>query len=98
MGDVRRQEILVPGEGIEPTWCRHRGILSPVRLPIPPSRRGSARGRAGEERICAPIIASARGSYNRAVHLSDFDYALPPELIAQHPSAERTASRLLHVH
>ena len=36
-------------------------------------------------------------SYNRAVHLSDFDYPLPPELIAQHPAAERTASRLLHV-
>ena len=32
------------------------------------------------------------------MHLSDFDYTLPPELIAQHPSAERTASRLLHVH
>ncbi len=29
--------------------------------------------------------------------LSDFDYPLPPELIAQHPAAERTASRLLHV-
>ncbi|MBB5205687.1 S-adenosylmethionine:tRNA ribosyltransferase-isomerase [Inhella inkyongensis] len=27
--------------------------------------------------------------------LSDFDYALPPELIAQHPAAERSASRLL---
>jgi S-adenosylmethionine:tRNA ribosyltransferase-isomerase len=27
--------------------------------------------------------------------LSDFDFALPPELIAQHPVAERTASRLL---
>jgi S-adenosylmethionine:tRNA ribosyltransferase-isomerase len=31
------------------------------------------------------------------VHLSDFDYALPPELIAQHPAPQRTASRLLHV-
>jgi S-adenosylmethionine:tRNA ribosyltransferase-isomerase len=29
--------------------------------------------------------------------LDDFDYALPPELIAQHPLPERTASRLLHV-
>jgi S-adenosylmethionine:tRNA ribosyltransferase-isomerase len=29
--------------------------------------------------------------------LSDFDYALPPELIAQTPAAERTASRLLHL-
>ena len=28
---------------------------------------------------------------------SDFDYALPEELIAQHPLAARTASRLLHL-
>ena len=31
---------LVPGVGIEPTQCCHRGILSPVRLPVPPSRQG----------------------------------------------------------
>jgi S-adenosylmethionine:tRNA ribosyltransferase-isomerase len=29
--------------------------------------------------------------------LDDFDFELPPELIAQHPAAERTASRLLVV-
>ncbi len=29
--------------------------------------------------------------------LRDFDYRLPPELIAQAPTAERTGSRLLHV-
>jgi S-adenosylmethionine:tRNA ribosyltransferase-isomerase len=29
--------------------------------------------------------------------LTDFDYHLPPELIAQHPVKTRTASRLLHV-
>jgi S-adenosylmethionine:tRNA ribosyltransferase-isomerase len=29
--------------------------------------------------------------------VSDFDYDLPPELIAQHPAAQRTASRLLHL-
>jgi S-adenosylmethionine:tRNA ribosyltransferase-isomerase len=28
--------------------------------------------------------------------ISDFDYALPPELIAQYPLPDRTASRLLH--
>jgi S-adenosylmethionine:tRNA ribosyltransferase-isomerase len=27
--------------------------------------------------------------------LADFDFTLPPELIAQHPAAERSASRLL---
>jgi S-adenosylmethionine:tRNA ribosyltransferase-isomerase len=31
------------------------------------------------------------------VRLSDFDYDLPPELIAQHPAAQRAASRLLHL-
>jgi S-adenosylmethionine:tRNA ribosyltransferase-isomerase len=31
------------------------------------------------------------------VRLSDFDYDLPPELIAQHPASERASSRLLHV-
>src|SRR5258708_31227227 len=71
---------LVPGVGIEPTWCCHRGILSPVRLPIPPSRRGAA-----------------SLNDNRGVRLADFDYELPPELIAQHPAPQRTASRLLHV-
>lgn len=29
--------------------------------------------------------------------LDDFDFYLPPELIAQHPAPERTGSRLLHV-
>jgi len=31
----------------------------------------------------------------RAFHTRDFDFALPPELIAQHPAPERSASRLL---
>ena len=31
------------------------------------------------------------------MRLQDFDYHLPPELIAQSPAAERTASRLLHL-
>jgi hypothetical protein len=33
---------LVPRAGIEPARCLQRGILSPVRLPIPPSRRHTA--------------------------------------------------------
>lgn len=31
------------------------------------------------------------------MRVSEFDYALPPELIAQRPASERTASRLLHL-
>ncbi len=37
------------------------------------------------------------GPYNYFVLVSDFDFSLPPELIAQHPPAERAASRMLHV-
>ena len=33
--------------------------------------------------------------HRTAYTLADFDYELPPELIAQHPAAERSASRLL---
>ena len=29
--------------------------------------------------------------------IDDFDFPLPPELIAQHPATERSGSRLLHV-
>jgi len=36
-------------------------------------------------------------AHDRAYRLADFDYQLPPELIAQHPAKERTTSRLLHV-
>jgi S-adenosylmethionine:tRNA ribosyltransferase-isomerase len=38
---------------------------------------------------------SASASSAPAFTVSDFDFALPPELIAQHPAAERSASRLL---
>src|SRR6266705_2956833 len=76
---------MVPGEGIEPTWCCHRQILSPLRLPVPPSRLDAAR---------------LRVHYNGAamnLSIEDFDYELPSRLIAQHPSQARSASRLLRV-
>src|SRR5260221_7652877 len=91
---------VVPGGGIEPPWCCHRGILSPVRLPIPPSRLSACWRRAA---MSAPTpfplhaVSKRFRNYNGAVRLSEFDYELPAELIAQHPAAERTASRLLHV-
>jgi len=36
-------------------------------------------------------------SISPGLTLADFDYALPPALVAQHPLPERSASRLLHV-
>lgn len=33
-----RNDMMTMGrEGVEPSRCRHRWILSPLRLPIPPS-------------------------------------------------------------
>jgi S-adenosylmethionine:tRNA ribosyltransferase-isomerase len=44
------------------------------------------------------LCKSSRNSfYNRAVLVSDFDFALPLELIAQEPLADRAAARLLHL-
>ena len=40
---------LVPGAGIEPARCRHRGILSPVRLPVPPPRHKTLEAPVGFE-------------------------------------------------
>lgn len=40
-------------------------------------------------------MQSSFGGAPRALTLSDFDFILPAELIAQHPAAQRSASRLL---
>ena len=40
-------------------------------------------------------MTDTTASAPRAYTLSDFDFALPPALIAQHPAPERSASRLL---
>ncbi|WP_395668941.1 tRNA preQ1(34) S-adenosylmethionine ribosyltransferase-isomerase QueA [Rhodoferax sp.] len=56
---------------------------------------------APAESLAAPVLASPRPASalaarsERSYTLSDFDFPLPPELIAQHPAAERSGSRLL---
>jgi S-adenosylmethionine:tRNA ribosyltransferase-isomerase len=49
-----------------------------------------------QERTAAQITNHA-SSIIAEMHLGDFDYELPQELIAQAPHAERGASRLLHL-
>ena len=41
------------------------------------------------------IDPGAHVSYNESVRVSDFDFHLPPEQIAQHPPAERDGARML---
>src|SRR5262249_44597178 len=44
------------------------------------------------------MLRAFRVHYSRvSPSIDDFDYELPPELIAQHPSATRSGSRLLHL-
>ena len=64
----------------------------------------AARFRTFSELAAAPLHAPVVKSRSRnprliikCVLVSDFDFHLPPELIAQHPAAERAASRLLHL-
>ncbi len=82
---------MVPGAGIEPARCCQRGILSPVRLPIPPSRH------RGDELSLNARSAATEPYIIRAMQIDEFDYELPVELIAQAPAATRRMSRLLHL-
>lgn len=51
---------------------------------------------AGKQRD--PFESSGHACYRaRPMRRSDFSYQLPTELIAQHPPAQRSASRLLHI-
>src|SRR6476620_3138171 len=55
-----------------------------VALAFDPRRAGGVMGE------CCPSMTTSPG-----LRLSDFDFALPRELIAQHPAAERSGARLL---
>jgi S-adenosylmethionine:tRNA ribosyltransferase-isomerase len=46
---------------------------------------------------CASCVALEQPMQDRRYTLADFDYALPPELIAQAPAPKRSGSRLLDV-
>src|SRR5438093_1366111 len=53
---------------------------------------------SGMEQFCLLLLQAGEACMSMAstsYTLSDFDFALPPELIAQHPAPERSASRLL---
>ena len=79
--------FLVPGAGIEPARCCQRWILSPVRLPVPPSRL--------QVQYNFSIIARYCPIAKPKMRTNDFNFDLPEHLIAQHPTPNRTASRLL---
>src|SRR5687768_361880 len=63
-------------------------------------RSASPRSVRAMGQFCPPWHGSrpalnGMSSSARSFTLADFDFVLPPELIAQHPAAERSSSRLL---
>ena len=88
---------MVPGGGIEPPRPFRHWILSPARLPVPSPRRVKARiihECALHIKLQCATLFLARFLVMRT---DDFDFDLPEHLIAQHPPAQRGASRLLRV-
>jgi S-adenosylmethionine:tRNA ribosyltransferase-isomerase len=92
---------LQPGPPLGPTAGRARGWNDAGRgyhpaLPAPsgtPAARPAAVGSPHRPFQTPPSVSPPAPT----PRLSEFDYVLPPELIAQHPPAVRTASRLLRV-
>ena len=86
----------MPGGGLEPPHPFEHWILSPARLPIPPSRLGKARI---IHETLGFINYNARFLFARLefMRTEDFEFDLPERLIAQHPPLQRGASRLLQV-
>ena len=61
--------VLVPGEGLEPSWHCCRRILSPLRLPVPPSRPrvpGASLGRRCPECASPPLSRNGPVQTTRA--------------------------------
>ena len=60
-------------------------------------RSGRRAGRTPLEDLLASANRSSRASVQWGLRTADFDYELPPELIAQRPLPERSAGRMLVV-
>ena len=65
-----RDVKLVPRTGVEPVRYRYRGILSPVRLPIPPSRHSRSAELIWERLSPLPKVAPEVGLEPTAYRLT----------------------------
>lgn len=94
---------MVPEAGLEPARCCQHRILNPTCLPFHHSGRPCSRADHKKSRSISascPFGKNCRLAFQKlvtsaAMLRTDFDYDLPPELIAQQPLPERAASRLL---
>lgn len=68
-------------------------MSSQLPSPSPPKAQGKSDNQTQSQAQPGARHEAAQQSYR----LSDFYYHLPPELVAQHPLADRSASRLLHL-
>jgi hypothetical protein len=71
---------------------------NPIAQPDRPDVVDRPRGKIRRARFFDPARRGGlRDNTMALLRVSDFDYDLPSELIAQVPAPERTGSRLLHV-
>ena len=89
---------VVPREGLEPSHLAAADFESAASTDSAISAHQVRLARTAGGRIIPDSRVSHKPLYVfRMLTLDDFDFHLPPELIAQHPAASRSASRLLHV-
>ena len=99
-----RREALVPGGGIEPPRAEARRILSPLRLPVPPSRlyfevldstanfaSTSLPSQTGDSRARSPLPSHKRAPFEilPLIRAAIFDFARSGPLGVCEPMAER---------
>ena len=90
-----RKESLVPRVGIEPTLLSEPDFESGASTNFTTEARGLHYTRLA---VANPLyLRPMSANVPPLSKLSDYDFDLPEDLIAQHPAAERSASRLLVV-
>src|SRR5438874_13473930 len=77
---------VVPGEGLEPSWAEARRILSPLRLPIPPSRR-----RGWQKQISTAYVRAAACDFHSKLNSYRLSIILILSVVLMEmaPSSER---------
>ena len=96
---------MLAGSGIASTELAYKKKNLPLRIPVPLTGSGKQRCPAIAQFSLAQVFSPKSSPSHLQLpcrrsmteRLSDYDYTLPPELIAQHPLPDRSEARLMVV-